>query len=152
MLCHLCRGRYWVAGLPAVMLLYMSPVVPSFSVVMAERCRREHRPCDGRALSLQKLRVRWALQKDHKHDSTPTIQIFVGGLASDVNDRLLLSSFLPFGCVNARVMWDHNTGQATIANMTRAMLGSQRIRCRWAQHRQDTFWTSCHSTVLLQMG
>ena len=27
--------------------------------------------------------------------------------------------------------------------MTRAMLGSQRICCGWAQHRQDSFWTSC---------
>ena len=55
--------------------------------------------------------MRWALQKDHKDDSTPTTQIFVGGLASDVNDKLLLRGFLPFGCTDARVMWDHNTGQ-----------------------------------------
>ena len=33
--------------------------------------------------------------------------------------------------------------EKAIAHMTRAMLGSQRIRCGWAQHRQETFWTSC---------
>ena len=55
--------------------------------------------------------MRWALQKDHKDDNAPTTQIFVGGLGSDVNDKLLLSAFLPFGCIDARVMWDHNTGQ-----------------------------------------
>jgi len=38
-------------------------------------------------------------------------QIFVGDLASDVNDKMLLDAFFPFGCTDARVMWDHNTGR-----------------------------------------
>ena len=30
-------------------------------------------------LPVQELRVRWALQKDHKDDNMPTTQVFVGG-------------------------------------------------------------------------
>ena len=55
--------------------------------------------------------MNWAFQKDQREDSSSQFQIFVGDLASDVSDKMLLSAFIPFGCTDARVMWDHNTGR-----------------------------------------
>ncbi|CAK0783496.1 hypothetical protein CVIRNUC_006695 [Coccomyxa viridis] len=109
---------------------------------------------NGRVLHGQELRVNWAFQKDQREDSSSQFQIFVGDLASDVNDKMLLDAFFPFGCTDARVMWDHNTGRTkgygfvafkaradaekALAQMSGAMLGSRRIRCGWAQHKQET--------------
>ena len=66
---------------------------------------------DLRLNGMQELRVNWAFQKDQREDSSSQFQIFVGDLASDVNDKMLLDAFVPFGCTDARVMWDHNTGR-----------------------------------------
>ena len=61
---------------------------------------------------VQELRVNWAFQKDQREDSASQFQIFVGDLASDINDKLLCDAFQGCGCSDARVMWDHNTGRS----------------------------------------
>lgn len=61
---------------------------------------------------VQELRVNWAFQKDQREDSASQFQIFVGDLASDINDKLLCEAFQSCGCTDARVMWDHNTGRS----------------------------------------
>lgn len=60
----------------------------------------------------QELRVNWAFQKDQREDSASQFQIFVGDLASDVNNKVLCEAFQSCGCSDARVMWDHNTGRS----------------------------------------
>ncbi|KAK9904873.1 hypothetical protein WJX75_004369 [Coccomyxa subellipsoidea] len=108
---------------------------------------------NGRVLHGQELRVNWAFQKDQREDSASQFQIFVGDLASDINDKLLCEAFQSCGCADARVMWDHNTGRSkgygfvsfktrgdaekALSQMSGTMLGSRRIRCGWAQHKQE---------------
>ena len=56
--------------------------------------------------------MNWAFQKDRREDSASQFQIFVGDLASDVNDKTLFDAFQSCGCTDVRVMWDHNTGRS----------------------------------------
>ena len=60
----------------------------------------------------QEVRVNWAFQKDRREDSASQFQIFVGDLASDVNDKTLFDAFQSCECTDVRVMWDHNTGRS----------------------------------------
>lgn len=64
------------------------------------------------ARNVQEVRVNWAFQKDRREDSASQFQIFVGDLASDVNDKTLFDAFQSCGCTDVRVMWDHNTGRS----------------------------------------
>ena len=48
----------------------------------------------------------WAYQKDQRGHSSLQFQIFVGDLASNVNDKMLLDAFFPYGCTDVRVIWN----------------------------------------------
>ncbi|KAK9825460.1 hypothetical protein WJX81_004884 [Elliptochloris bilobata] len=112
-----------------------------------------------RVLFNQEVRVNWAFQKDQREDTSSHFHIFVGDLVSEYNDAALFEAFKQCpGCSEARVMWDHTTnrskGYGFVAFRTReeaeralntmngTFLGHRRIRCGWAQHKQDT--SSCN--------
>mmetsp|Transcript_39058 Transcript_39058/g.86881 ORF Transcript_39058/g.86881 Transcript_39058/m.86881 type:complete len:464 (+) Transcript_39058:198-1589(+) len=109
---------------------------------------------NGKGYLGQELRVNWALPKNHKEDTTQHFHIFVGDLGSDVTDAILYNTFCTVGqCSDARVMWDHATGRSkgygfvsfrrkddaenAIEKMQGRQIGSRRVRCGWAQHKQD---------------
>eukprot|EP00004_Rigifila_ramosa_P022120 TRINITY_DN5986_c1_g2_i1.p1 TRINITY_DN5986_c1_g2~~TRINITY_DN5986_c1_g2_i1.p1 ORF type:complete len:401 (-),score=86.45 TRINITY_DN5986_c1_g2_i1:27-1229(-) len=80
--------------------------------------------------------------------------IFVGDLASDVDDKTLLAAFSSFGTIlESRVMWDSSTGRSrgygfvtfaakehaekAIVEMQGQFLGSRAIRCNWASTKEQ---------------
>lgn len=109
---------------------------------------------NGRLLYGQEVRVNWAFQRDSREDTSAHFHIFVGDLSSEVNDRSLYEAFsrVP-NCSDARVMWDHATGRSkgygfvsfrakedaevAINSMNGEPVGSRRVRCGWAQHKQE---------------
>lgn len=108
----------------------------------------------GRVLYGQEVRVNWAFQKDSREDTSHHFHIFVGDLSSEINDRTLYEAFARCpNCSDARVMWDHGTGRSKgygfvsyrtkedaehgIRTMNGEQVGTRRVRCGWAQHKQD---------------
>ncbi|KAI8472361.1 MAG: hypothetical protein J3K34DRAFT_519833 [Monoraphidium minutum] len=110
---------------------------------------------NSKSLFGQEMRVNWAFQSHQREDTSGHWHLFVGDLGQDVTDAVLFAAFsqLPGGCSDARVMWDHATGrskgygfvairsreeaQAAIDAMHGQVVGSRRVRCGWAQHKQD---------------
>ncbi|GBF89891.1 oligouridylate-binding protein-like [Raphidocelis subcapitata] len=109
---------------------------------------------NNKVLFGQEMRVNWAFQSHQREDTSTHWHLFVGDLGQDVTDAVLFAAFsyMP-GCSDARVMWDHATGrskgygfvamrsreeaQAAIERMHGQVIGSRRVRCGWAQHKQD---------------
>ncbi|KAI8463226.1 MAG: hypothetical protein J3K34DRAFT_527152, partial [Monoraphidium minutum] len=109
---------------------------------------------NNKVLFGQEMRANWAFQSHQREDTSGHWHVFVGDLGQDVTDAVLFQSFsqLP-GCSDARVMWDHATGrskgygfvamatkeeaQGAIDKMHGQVIGSRRVRCGWAQHKQD---------------
>ena len=102
----------------------------------------------------QELRVNWAFLKEQPEECAVLVHIFVGDLAPDVTDAVLLAAFQACpGCTDARVQWDHATGRSrgygfvsftamedaenAIAAMHGQFVGSRRVRCGNAQHKTD---------------
>ena len=102
----------------------------------------------------QEIRVNWAFLKEQPEEVAALVHAFVGDLAPDVTDAVLLAAFQPCpGCIDARVQWDHATGRSRgygfvsfssaeeaetgIATMHGQFVGSRRVRCGWAQHKTD---------------
>ncbi|KAL4537847.1 hypothetical protein Ndes2526B_g04291 [Nannochloris sp. 'desiccata'] len=100
----------------------------------------------------QEVRVNWAFLKEQPEEVATLIHIFVGDLAPDVTDAVLMAAFQGcHGIADARVQWDHATGrsrgygfvsfnnnedgEAAIAAMHGQFVGSRRVRCGWAQHK-----------------
>ena len=100
----------------------------------------------------QEIRVNWAFLKEQPEEVASLIHIFVGDLAPDVTDAVLMAAFQGCrGIADARVQWDHATGrsrgygfvsfhsnedgEAAIAAMHGQFVGSRRVRCGWAQHK-----------------
>lgn len=118
----------------------------------------------GRVLYGQEVRCNWAFQKNQKEDTSQHFHIFVGDLGSEVTDRMLLQAFSQLvPCSDARVMWDHSTGRsrgygfvsfrtrpeadAAIQQMNGEQIGTRRVRCGWAQHKQDQTQPMVSETV-----
>lgn len=109
---------------------------------------------NNKVLFGQEMRVNWAFQSHQREDTSAHWHVFVGDLGQDVTDAVLFAAFsqLP-GCSDARVMWDHSTGrskgfgfvamrskeeaQNAIEKMQGQVIGTRRVRCGWAQHKQD---------------
>jgi len=100
----------------------------------------------------QEIRVNWAFLKEQPEEVATLIHIFVGDLAPDVTDAVLMAAFQGCqGIADARVQWDHATGrsrgygfvsfhntadgESAIAAMHGQFVGSRRVRCGWAQHK-----------------
>lgn len=102
----------------------------------------------------QEVRVNWAFKKEASEEAVNYVHIFVGDLAPDVTDAVLLAAFqkLP-GCQDAFVQWDHGTGRSrgygfvsfsskeeaetAIEAMHGQFVGARRVRCSWAQHKTE---------------
>jgi nucleolysin TIA-1/TIAR len=102
----------------------------------------------------QEIRVNWAFKKEASDEAVNHVHIFVGDLAPDVTDAVLLTAFqkLP-GCQDAFVQWDHGTGRSrgygfvsfaskeeaetAIEAMHGQFVGARRVRCSWAQHKTE---------------
>lgn len=103
----------------------------------------------------QEIRLNWAFQSNHRDDPSGQSHVFVGDLSNDVTDQVLFAAFAKISpdCVEARVMWDHQTGrskgygfvsfqsqsaaEAALNQMNGESLGGRNIRVGWAQHKQD---------------
>ena len=121
-----------------------------------EPAERAVKSLDGRMLYSQPMRVNWAYQSMPRDESKDQFQVFVGDLASTVSDQMLSSAFTALNLepLEARVMWDNTTGRSrgygfvsfktqqdaerAIAAMNGQYIGTRRIRCGWAQHKQHT--------------
>lgn len=119
---------------------------------------------NGKLYLGQELRCNWALQSHQKEDTSHHFHIFVGDLGQEVTDAVLYAAFnsLP-GCSDARVMWDHSTGRSkgygfvsyrtkedaerAVAKLHGQLVGSRRVRCGWAQHKQDNTQAPDYSSV-----
>ncbi|KAL3147438.1 hypothetical protein ABBQ38_014500 [Trebouxia sp. C0009 RCD-2024] len=120
---------------------------------------------NGQHLWNQQVRVNWAYQKDQREDTSGHCHIFVGDLSSEVTHEGLFAAFQHCGdCSDANVIWDRTTGRSKgygfvsfrtqdaaeqgIAMMNGKLVGSRRIRCGWAQHKQaanSLDYTTVHS-------
>lgn len=111
-----------------------------------------------RALNRSELDIHWAFQNQSisagDTETNGLYNVFVGDLASEVNDELLSRAFGVYGNMNeARVMWDMSTGRSrgygfvsfsdkdsadrAINSMNGEWLGSRIIRCNWASQRNN---------------
>eukprot|EP00884_Botryococcus_braunii_P020853 jgi/Botrbrau1/7451/Bobra.0083s0020.3 len=95
------------------------------------------------------------MQRERIEEMGPVHQIFVGDLGPEVIDRMLLEAFsgLCTGCLEARVMWDQTTNRSksygfvtfrskeeafnAIQAMNGEFIGSRRVRCGWAMHKES---------------
>ncbi|CAD7698353.1 unnamed protein product [Ostreobium quekettii] len=104
----------------------------------------------------REVRLNWAFQSSQREDTSKHFHMFVGDLSQDVTDAALYAAFSGVGsrtCSDARVMWDHSTGRSkgygfvsfrsredaerAIQEMHGQLIGSRRVRCGWAQHKQQ---------------
>ncbi|CAD7701309.1 unnamed protein product [Ostreobium quekettii] len=104
----------------------------------------------------REVRLNWAFQSSQREDTSKHFHMFVGDLSQDVTDAALFAAFSGVGtnsCSDARVMWDHSTGRSkgygfvsfrsredaerAIQEMHGQLIGSRRVRCGWAQHKQQ---------------
>ncbi|GMH41472.1 hypothetical protein BSKO_09382 [Bryopsis sp. KO-2023] len=107
----------------------------------------------GKVIYGREVRLNWAFQSSQREDTSKHFHIFVGDLSQDVTDAALLAAYANIGnCSDARVMWDHSTGRSkgygfvsfrtkeeaerAIQEMHGQLIGSRRVRCGWAQHKQ----------------
>eukprot|EP00798_Chlamydomonas_sp_ICE-L_P027254 gene27254-2237_t len=98
------------------------------------------------------LRVNWALPNTYNDYNMH--QLFVGDLPADITDAQLYNAFCTSGqCSDVRIMWDHVTGRSkgygfvsfhikedadnALVKMHGSLIGGRKIRCGWAQHKQD---------------
>lgn len=108
----------------------------------------------GKVIYGREVRLNWAFQSSQREDTSKHFHIFVGDLSQDVTDAALLAAYANIGnCSDARVMWDHSTGRSkgygfvsfrtkeeaerAIQEMHGQLIGSRRVRCGWAQHKQQ---------------
>ena len=71
-------------------------------------CRLEGRTYQTSSCSLQKIHAQWACRPRWRKQSSSLYHVFVGGLASEVDDNMLFNAFLPYRCITARAIRDNN--------------------------------------------
>lgn len=108
----------------------------------------------GYLLYGQEIRLNWAYPSGQREDVSLHHHIFVGDLSQEVTDTTLMGAFCRYAsCSGARVLWDTNTGRSkgygfvsfrekeeadrAIAEMNGQLVGGRRVRCGWAQHKQN---------------
>lgn len=113
----------------------------------------------GRTLAFHQIKVNWAFQgslsANARAETASHYTIFVGDLATEVNDDWLYRAFSGSASISdARVMWDMQTGRSrgygfvsfrdrdeaerAIKAMNGARLGSRAIRTNWANLMKST--------------
>ncbi|ORY96609.1 hypothetical protein BCR43DRAFT_491972 [Syncephalastrum racemosum] len=111
---------------------------------------------NGRKIFNHDIRLNWAQgPQAQKGDTASHFHIFVGDLAPEITDDMLVKAFSNFGTMSdAHVMWDTASGKSrgfgfvafrdktdaeqAIATMNGEWLGSRPIRCNWATQKGQT--------------
>eukprot|EP01100_Stratorugosa_tubuloviscum_P012397 TRINITY_DN587_c0_g4_i1.p1 TRINITY_DN587_c0_g4~~TRINITY_DN587_c0_g4_i1.p1 ORF type:complete len:441 (+),score=210.74 TRINITY_DN587_c0_g4_i1:95-1417(+) len=107
---------------------------------------------NNRKIYDQEIKVNWAHATMQREDTSTHQHIFVGDLAPEVDDKILLQSFTKFGsCSDARVIVDGATGRSrgygfvsfrkredaerAIYEMNGEKLLNRPMRCNWANQK-----------------
>ncbi|KAH3744244.1 Nucleolysin TIAR [Pelomyxa schiedti] len=115
----------------------------------------------------EEIKVNWTYAGGQREDTSTHFKLFVGGLASDIDDQGLYNSFIKFGSLSdARVMWDQSSGRSrgygfvayrkredaeqALATMNGERLGSRQVRVNWANQRANLEGASDLESVLNQ--
>ncbi|ORZ19704.1 hypothetical protein BCR42DRAFT_371416 [Absidia repens] len=111
---------------------------------------------NGRKIFNHEIKVNWAQTGSAaKEDTSNHFHVFVGDLAPEITDEMLVKAFSAFGTMSdAHVMWDPVSGKSrgfgfaayrdktdaeqAIATMNGEWLGSRAIRCNWATQKGQT--------------
>ncbi|KAI8061441.1 hypothetical protein BC940DRAFT_310344 [Gongronella butleri] len=123
---------------------------------------------NGRKIFSHEIKVNWAQPGNNsnnaaapapvatnKEDTSAHFHVFIGDLAPEVTDEMLIKAFTNFGSMSeAHVMWDGNSGKSrgygfvafrekpdaeqAIATMNGEWIGSRAIRCNWATQKGQT--------------
>lgn len=118
----------------------------------------------GHVLFGQEIHINWASQRDMRPDTSNHFHVFVGDLATEVNETMLAQAAqLLGGCSDVRVVWDLQTGRSkgygfmsfftkasaenAIVNLTGTFVGSRAVRCKWAHHKKDSMQPVDFDTV-----
>ena len=109
------------------------------------------------------ITMQWSIGHKNREDTSQHFHIWIGDLALDVDDRILMEAFSSErypSVSDGRVLWDPNTGKSrgygfvsfrekpdaerALQQMNGAQLGSKRIRCNWAHQRNNMFSPPSH--------
>lgn len=109
---------------------------------------------NSRAINNSEIKINWAYQTQQAIKDSENFNLFVGDLASEVNDEMLSNSFAQKGyksIIEARVMWDMSTGRSrgygfvsfrdraeaeqAIVELNHTTIGSRQIRVNWAEKK-----------------
>ncbi|SAL97751.1 hypothetical protein [Absidia glauca] len=111
---------------------------------------------NGRKIFNHGIKVNWALPgSSAKEDISSHFHVFIGDLAPEITDEMLVKAFSAFGTMSdAHIMWDPVSGKSrgfgfaafrdksdaeqAIATMNGEWLGSRAIRCNWATQKGQT--------------
>ncbi|CAO3626573.1 unnamed protein product [Cunninghamella blakesleeana] len=111
---------------------------------------------NGRKIFNHEIKVNWAQPgAQNKEDTSNHFHVFVGDLAPEITDDMLVKAFSAFNSMSeAHVMWDPVSGKSrgfgfaafrdktdaeqAIATMNGEWLGSRAIRCNWATQKGQT--------------
>lgn len=100
-----------------------------------------------------KIIIKWAYQSQQAQKTPDSFNVFVGDLASEVDDELLRKSFSKFkSLVQAHVMWDMQSGRSRgygfvsftdrydaencLYSMNGEWIAGRQVRLNWASHKQ----------------
>ncbi|KAH3678903.1 hypothetical protein WICPIJ_008791 [Wickerhamomyces pijperi] len=106
----------------------------------------------GSALDGAEITINWAYQSQQSSKDQDLFNVFVGDLATDVNDEFLKKAFERFASlVQAHVMWDMQTGRSrgygfvsfsdekdaeeAIQTMNGELIAGRAVRLNWASHK-----------------
>ncbi len=81
-------------------------MLPSISICIDGFGRRT---LPGVLCPMQEVGAEWGCKPEQRGHSSSQYQVFVKGLADDVDANLLLNAFRPYQCIAARIIWDRNT-------------------------------------------
>ncbi|CAO3599966.1 unnamed protein product [Absidia cylindrospora] len=111
---------------------------------------------NGRKIFNHEIKVNWAQTgTTAKEDTSSHFHVFVGDLAPEITDDMLVKAFSPFKSLSdAHIMWDPVSGKSrgfgfaafrekadaeqAIATMNGEWLGTRAIRCNWATQKGQT--------------
>lgn len=123
---------------------------------------------NSRTINNSEIKINWAYQTQQAIKDSENFNLFVGDLASEVNDEMLSSSFTRKGyksIIEARVMWDMSTGRSrgygfvsfrdkseaeqAIVELNHTTIGSRQIRVNWAEKKQAQSTNGPHRATML---
>lgn len=111
---------------------------------------------NGNPINNVNIKINWAYHSSNANSvqsTQPVFNVFVGDLASDINDETLNRAFSTFSSLKeAHVMWDMQTSRSrgygfvtffdqqdaetALKSMNGQMINGRPVRCNWASHKQ----------------